>query len=264
MNYYKGDMKDYFLDKANIFRWQNVQDVFVTTDEVVNSIREYMGQDYNFENQEVSIVSEDTILNFETHLLGKHNQVAINLVCMAVNVFDVDEREFRNIVKDFKGVKGRLEFVKEVGGVKIYNDTCATTADATVTGLNALLENLNNNGKNNCKIVLISGGRDKELDMTNLLNKFLELQKENKLEIILLDDETTTGTKKLLEVKNSDVLYREIDFRSKEGLADALNQAISIANSGDVILFSPAFASFGMFKNEYDRGDKFMELVAKL
>lgn len=58
-------MKEYFLDKANIFRWQNVRDVFVTTDKVVNFIREYLGQDYKFEDQEVFIVNENTILNFE-------------------------------------------------------------------------------------------------------------------------------------------------------------------------------------------------------
>jgi UDP-N-acetylmuramoylalanine--D-glutamate ligase len=261
MNYYKGDMKEYFLDKANIFRWQNVQDVFVTTDKVANSIREYLGQDYKFEGQEVSIVSENTILNFETRLLGRHNQMAINLAYMAVNDFDIDEEEFRNIVKEFKGVKGRLEFVKEIKGVRIYNDTCSTTPDATIAGLNAILETL----KLGSKIILICGGKEKELDLTNLVNKILELSRKNKLEVIVLNDEVnTTGSKKLLDTLKESVSRGEVALRSTNNLSDAVKQAVEVAKEGDVVLFSPGFTSFGMFKNEYDRGDKFMELVDTL
>ena len=276
MNYYKGDMKEYFLDKANIFLYQKEDDVFVTTNKVLENIKKYLGNNNGLTSQNVELVfplvkggdtsetSDGGFLEFETHLLGQHNQVAINLVYKIAKHFNITDDDFKNFVKDFKGVKGRLEFVKEYNGVKIYNDTCATTGDATVAGLNALEEELNKNLQSQNKIILICGGRDKELDMQTLINKFLELQNENKLEIILLSDETTTGTKKLLESIKQQNLQGEIKFIETKDLVEGLSQAISISKPGDKILFSPAFASFGMFKNEYDRGDKYMTEVNAL
>ncbi len=257
MNYYKGDMQEYFLDKANIFLYQNKNDVFVTTNMVQKDIEKYLGG--ASEPGLIDLVDLQDLRKFETHLLGEHNQVAINLTYRAAKHFNISDDEFINFVKSFRGVKGRLEFVKEYNGVKIYNDTCATTGDATVAGLNALYEEINkSNLDTNNKIILICGGRDKELDMTNFLNSLANLQVQSKLEIILLNDETTTGSQKLLESIKQQNLQEGIKFRETKDLTEGLSQAISISKPGDKILFSPAFASFGMFKNEYDRGDKFM------
>jgi UDP-N-acetylmuramoylalanine--D-glutamate ligase len=283
MNYYKGDMKEYFLDKVNIFLYQRESDIFVTTNAVGAEIEKYLGQEYKFNSQHIELVSpllkevDDKRSEvaggfYETYLIGQHNQIAINLAWRAVKSFGISEEEFRDVVKEFKGVKGRLEFIKEininkkdgkVGSVKIYNDTCSTTPDATIVGLNALHENLEEKGKTENKIILICGGRDKELNLDNLINKFLEMHKENRLEIILLNDETTTGTKRLLEgIKNKN-LQGEINWIEVKNLEEGIKEAFSFTNSGDIILFSPGFASFGMFKNEYDRGDKFVHEVDK-
>lgn len=265
MNYYKGDMKDYFLDKANIFMYQKEGDIFVTTNIVKTEIEKYLGQVSEPRlrrlNDYADFVDQDNLVQYQTYLIGKHNQVAINLAWRVVKDFGISEEDFRGLVKDFKGVKGRLEFVKEVNGIKIYNDTCSTTPDATMAGLNAILETL----KPESKVVLICGGKEKDLDLTNLVHKIQEVSAKKQLEIVLLNDEiNTTGSKKLLDILKEPISRGEVLLRSSNNLSDVLKQACEIAKHGDVIFFSPGFTSFGMFKNEYDRGDKFMDLVAKL
>lgn len=260
MNYYKGDMKDYFLDKANIFLYQTNSDLLVTTENVSNQIKTYLGPNFAYTGQ-TKIVLPTDIKKYETYLIGEHNQMAINLVQKVAEDFNIDEEEFAGLIKDFKGVKGRLEFVKEVNGVKIYNDTCSTTPDATIAGLNAMLETLEPENK----IVLICGGKEKDLDLTNLVNKIQEVSAKKQLEIVLLNDEVhTTGSIKLLNILKELISRGEVSLRSSNNLSNVLKQACEIAKMGDVVLFSPGFTSFGMFKNEYDRGDKFMDLVKNL
>lgn len=256
MNYYKGDMKEYFLDKANIFLYQKENDIFVTTSAVKTEIEKYLSEPglHGLEDY-VDIVDLADLQKYETHLIGAHNQVVINLAWRAVKSFRITEEEFRNIVKDFKGVKGRLEFVNEIKGVRIYNDTCSTTPDATIAGLNAILETLTLKNK----IVLICGGKEKDLDLTNLANKILEMSKQNKLEVIVLNDkQNTTGSKKILDTLKDPISRGEVALRSANNLPDAIKEAVEVAKEDDVVLFSPGFTSFGMFKNEYDRGDKFV------
>jgi len=145
----------------------------------------------------------------------------------------------RKALESFVGVPGRLELVREVKGVKIYNDTTATTPEATLAALAAL---------NPAHTVLIMGGADKKLDMNALLLKLGEVKR-----VILL---AGTGTSRVLEfIPNASVF---------DDLSKAVYEALVAAESGDTILFSPAFASFGMFKNEYDRGDQFNALINSL
>jgi len=123
--------------------------------------------------------------------------------------------------------------------VKIYNDTTATTPEATLAALAAL---------DPSQTTLIMGGADKGLDMNELLLKLADVKR-----VILL---AGTGTNKILEfIPNASVF---------DDLNKAVQEAFVSAESGDTILFSPAFASFGMFKNEYDRGDQFNVVVKSL
>ena len=129
-----------------------------------------------------------------------------------------------------------------MSGVKIYNDTTATTPEATLAALRAL-----DTGTKN--IVIIMGGADKDLDMNTLLYEIPNYTKR----VILL---AGTGTNRVLEFLPGASVF--------DNLAKAVSEAFSSAVPGDIILFSPAFASFGMFKNEYDRGDQFVKLVQGL
>ena len=125
--------------------------------------------------------------------------------------------------------------------MKVYNDTTATTPEATLAALKAL-----NVGFTKPNIILIMGGADKDLDMNTLLYEIPNYTKR----VILL---AGTGTNRVLEFLPGASVFD--DFKK------AVDEAFVGAVPGDIILFSPAFASFGMFKNEYDRGDQFNALV---
>jgi UDP-N-acetylmuramoylalanine--D-glutamate ligase len=151
----------------------------------------------------------------------------------------IEDHVTKQALTDFAGVPGRLELVREVNGVKIYNDTTATTPEATLAALTALGEN----------VVLIMGGADKNLDMHKLL---VEIPKHTKRVIMLAG----TGTNRVLEFLPDASVF--------DTLEASVREAFAAAQPGDSIVLSPAFASFGMFKNEYDRGDQFNALVRAL
>jgi UDP-N-acetylmuramoylalanine--D-glutamate ligase len=146
------------------------------------------------------------------------------------------------VIEAFSGVPGRLELIADVQGVKVYNDTTATTPEATLAALHAL----NDVRLTKSNIILIMGGADKGLDMNKLL---LEIPNYTKRVIQLAG----TGTNRVLEFLPSAPVF--------DNLASAVHEAFVGTVPGDIILFSPAFTSFGMFKNEYDRGDQFNALI---
>jgi UDP-N-acetylmuramoylalanine--D-glutamate ligase len=157
-------------------------------------------------------------------------------------IFGINLKKIKKAVENFSGVEGRQQFIKDYKGIKIYNDTTATTPDATVVALKSLGDKKRKN------IVLIMGGADKKLDMSSLVKEVPKWCKK----VILL---AGTGTEKL-DGKIEGLLVKNL----KEGLLEALKYA----KKGDILVLSPAFASFGMFKNEFDRGDKFNKLVKSL
>jgi len=232
LNYYKGDKELYFEDKANIYKYQKKEDVLVCGKDVSEKIGKT-------KSKKIVTNVEDVPKDWKPNLVGKHNFENIACAIAVAKEFGIEEEKIKKVVENFKGVSGRMEFVKEVEGVKIYNDTTATTPDATIAGLKALSKEKN--------VILIAGGADKGLDMGKLI---LAIPKYCK-DVVLLEG---TGTVKL-GLKNY-LVYKN--------LSEAVAQAFKRAKKGDTILFSPAFASFGMFKNEFDRGEKFMDIIKKM
>ena len=145
---------------------------------------------------------------------------------------------------------GDFQYLKTYKGIKIYNDNNATTPSATVAGIEALVSPMTVIGEN--KIVLICGGSDKKLD----LNEFVDVVNKYCKAIILIPG---TGTDVLLN--NYEL---KVDNEIGKDLKYVVKKAIKAAKKGDIILFSPAFASFGMFNNEYERNDLFMKIIKKL
>ena len=271
MNYYKGDMQDYFIDKANIFLYQNLNDIFVTTDKIEEYMKKYLEESeyLKFENRRkysqkeveenkgISILTDSEIKNYnqkyKSLLIGEHNKINVALAVSTCRAFGVDDVSIQESLNNFTGVAGRLELVKELNGVKYYNDTTSTTPDSLMVALESF---------KNENIILICGGRDKELDMTLAAGKIVEFKKQDIIKkLILLSDHTTTGTKKLIGIFKENNFE---DYTECENLEVAVQAARSAASSGDIILFSPGFASFGIFQNEYDRGDRFNQVVNKL
>ena len=238
LNYYKNDRERYLADKANIFLFQDEGDTLIMGVQAQEALKKYRTK---MRAQVVVAGEKDFPKEWTLALPGAHNRYNAALALEAVRVLDVPDEISRATLADFKALSGRLEFLREVRGIKIYNDNNATTPDATIAALRAFPEAVG-------RIVLIMGGSDKGLDMSAL---FPELETRTKAVVFLKG----TGTGKLqtghLHIKTTTV----------DTLPEAFEKALSLAEKGDTILFSPAFASFGMFKNEYERNDRFVGLV---
>jgi UDP-N-acetylmuramoylalanine--D-glutamate ligase len=241
LNYYKDDLDAYLADKANIFLFQKPGDTLVLGTQCAELIQsKYAGAVQGW----TSIAgAADLPSDFKLSIPGEHNRYDAALAWKAAAAFHVDEAIIREALKDFGGVPGRLELVRTVDDVPYYNDTTATTPEATLAALRALGES------HAGRVILIMGGADKNLDMSALLRAIPEYAK--RIELL-----AGTGTERIRsELPDAEVF---------DNLVAAVGNARMHAQPGDVILFSPAFASFGMFTNEFDRGDQFNELVRSL
>lgn len=235
--YYKNDIEAYLKDKAQIFLHQNKDDVLVLGAQA----KPVVLTKYQDQIQGRVVDPEALPESFTLSIPGEHNRYNAEIAYAVAREMGITDESIKESLLRFKGVPGRLEFVREVHGVSYFNDTNATTPEATLAGLRALGEKKN--------IVLIMGGHDKGLNMQELLKELPRYTKR----VILLSGSGTNSV--LSRVENASV------FDSLQG---AFHEASRFAVAGDAVLLSPAFASFGMFKNEYDRGDQFTRLVEQL
>ena len=188
------------------------------------------------------------ILNTDEVILrGNHNFQNIATALAATKTL-VDTEVAVEAIKKFRPVEHRIEFVREIDGVKWYNDSASSSPTRTISGLNAFKEN----------IILIAGGYDKNLEYEPLAKPVID-----KVSTLILIGQTAE--------KIYDVVKKESEKENKKiniNMCDTLEQTIEIAKKsakkGDVVLFSPASASFDMFKNFADRGNKFKDLVNKI
>ena len=237
-NYYKSE-DDYFADKANIFLYQNAADVLICGEGIEQKIKAVRPP-------LAPIVPEPIPDEWQLQIPGAHNRDNASLATEVLRHF-LEEEEIWASITSFAGVEGRLQLVSDKNGVKIYNDNNATTPEATIAALQALSVPRLRSGQNEQKnIVLILGGADKGLDMSNLL---YEIAKSCKRVICLAG----TGTAKITPFMQ--------DYSIYDDLKSAVEEAMRVSEPGDIILFSPAFASFGMFKNEYERNDEFLQIA---
>lgn len=238
LNYYKEDKKQYLKDKAQIFLHQKSGDTFVLGEQAKDLVLAAHQPPV-----EPVIANATLIEGWDVKMPGEHNRYNAACAVAAARALGVSDDVSKNIIANFGGVPGRLELIHEVHGVKFYNDTTATTPEATLAALRALDPDEKKN------IILIMGGADKELDMNRLL---VEIPKHTKRVLLLAG----TGTNRVLAYLDGASVF--------DSLETAFTEATSAAKEGDIVLLSPAFASFGMFKNEFDRGDQFNALVQKL
>ena len=252
-NYYGGDpdstnfdygagMERYLADKANIFLYQKVDDVLILGSQVQEKIHNFYGGQIK---SQTIVAPSDLPTGWQIKMLGQHNRYNASLALEVAKILDLDPVKTKETIENFPGVPGRLQFIREVEGVKYYNDTNATTPDATIAALSALKQYTG-------RVILIGGGADKELDFTDYARAVPSLVKE----LILFKGAATDKIKKILgpETKISEV----------SSMSEAMDIARGSAVVGDIILLSPGASSFGIFTNEYDRGDQFVELVENI
>src|SRR3989344_9405669 len=160
MNYYGGSMEKYFGDKSNIFKFQKDNDVFVVGSQAFEHMKK--GQ---VPNNVVLADSEDISLAWKLKIPGEHNRYNAACALAAVRALGIADAIAREGIEAFGVVEGRLQFIKEVKGVKIYNDTTSTTPDATIAALRAVGD------KRLKRIVFIVVGDVKLLDMSGLVTE---------------------------------------------------------------------------------------------
>ena len=177
-------------------------------------------------------------------IYGTHNILNVLGAVSVAKIFKVSSKNIKKILLDFKGVSNRQEFIREIKGVKYFNDTTATMPEATEAALRTFSQRFPNS-----RIVLIAGGQNKKLDYKNLVK---EIQKKVNY-LILLPGTASKKLKKELP-KNVKVIF-------VGSMETAVNKAGKIAKKGDIVLLSPGAASFNLFKNEFDRGKQFVKFV---
>jgi len=236
-NYYPS-MDAYFADKANILRFQHQGDTLIVGKSIVEKVR---AMQHIVQPQMPPPIRTDWKLN----VIGEHNRGNAAFAAAALRVLGLSDEEIQVGLESFQPVEGRLQFVREVNGVKIYNDNNATTPEATIAALKALPTG----------VILITGGSEKGLHLKKLVDEI----KKRVSNVVLLMHPNYKGSERLANELRS----AGIPFEEAESLEQAVELAVSKTKQG-TILFSPGFASFGMFRNEYDRNDQFMDLVKKL
>ncbi|MDD3773554.1 MAG: cyanophycin synthetase, partial [Weeksellaceae bacterium] len=181
----------------------------------------------------------------DLRLRGEHNFGNIMAAIGATYFWGIGIQSIKKAVLNFSGIPHRLELVRKIGEVKYYNDTAATTPESAISGIKSFSE----------PIVLIVGGADKNLDVSELAEVILKKTKQ----VIFLRGQATD---KILEKIKKSVPERE--FSVVSSMEEAVVLAERLAEDGDIVLLSPGASSFGLFQNEFDRGDKFREAVANL
>ena len=260
------DFEDYINSKKLIYKFQNKSDFLIVNadNEIINSFVDEISNTKvikvstknKLSNYFLDLKSEKLyengklLLKFpkERNVFGDHNLLNFSLAVAAVRIHNVSSENIIKAIKTFKAPKGRQEFIKTINEVDYYNDTCGTNAEA----MKAMLERFKKSHKR--KIILIAGGMDKLVDYS-IINKLMD---QNLKSLILL--EGTASPKIRHTVTNNKITV----FDRYNDLKEAVVKAKNIATSGDIVILCPGASSFNMFLNEFDRGEKFNNIVNNL
>ena len=154
---------------------------------------------------------------------------------------------WREGLSKFAGLPHRLKFVREFEGVRFYDDSIATTPGSAIAALNSFEK----------PKILILGGSNKGADLSGLIKKIAKMPEQELRKVILMGAESEKLAQKLI----SSGFERFINLGVKTNMQEVVKTAFENAKSGDVVILSPAHASFDMFKSYIDRGEQFVENV---
>jgi len=262
LNTYDG-MDDYAEAKAQIFRHQNEKGIVVlNADDAYGRqfAKETPGRVLTFSGKTKKTdawltkkdlawkdpktgVNEILIPRSSLKLLGEHNATNILSAALLARASGASTSGIRSVAKTFKGIPDRLEEIATIQGVRYVNDTTSTTPDATIAAVNAL-------APVSKAIRLIAGGADKELQFDELA----KLLKKKRVSVTLFEGTAFAPFSKALRSAG-------VTFERVGSMEEALTVHRREAAEGDTILLSPGCASFGLFLNEFERGEQFKSLV---
>jgi UDP-N-acetylmuramoylalanine--D-glutamate ligase len=265
MNYYKDSMEKYFDDKANIFKYQKKEDILIIRPDMKKLIplgHSHTGEAKNIQSKLI-VVDKKNVDNWKFIVKGDHHRENLACAVKVAEVLGIPESKIKKVISKFEGLEGRIQLLRIYKGIKIYNDNNATTPEATIAGIEALKTSHRSDLCKNKKyigqtydksknLILICGGADKGLQLDNFVktvNKYCKA-------VVMIPGK---GTERLIN-------NYELKIKNEVGrnLKDIVKTALGKSSRGDIILFSPAFASFGMFNNEYERNDLFIKIIKGL
>ncbi len=179
----------------------------------------------------------------ELNVLGLHNYENVMAAALMSLSYGVPIETVKTVIRTFTGVEHRIEFVCEKEGVVYYNDSKGTNPDAAIKGIQAM----------NRPTILIGGGYDKDSEFSEWIQAF-----DGKVKKLVL----TGQTRFKIQEEAVKCGFHEIEL--KENFEEAVLYSANLAKEGEAVLLSPACASWGVFNNFEERGDKFKELIKNL
>jgi UDP-N-acetylmuramoylalanine--D-glutamate ligase len=260
LNRYENKYENYINSKLTIYKNQDHNDILILnkdSEALINSLTETKSKIYYFslkEEVENGCFYRDDKIYFmeggkeqfkcslqDINLKGEHNYANAMAVIIAAKIIGLDNKKIKDALGDFQGVEHRLEFVRELEGVKYINDSKATNIDSVWYALRSFDD----------PIFLILGGQDKGNNYDQI--KELVVNKVKKIYAIGISAD-----------KIFNYFHKIVKVEIKSTMEEAVGSANKEARENDIVLLSPACASFDMFKNYEDRGRVFKQAVNKL
>ncbi len=198
---------------------------------------------YSFNGKDKFVMNTGSI-----KIPGNHN--IDNYLASIACVYDlVSLKSIETVAKKFSGVEHRIEFVRSLHGVSYYNDSIASTPSRTINGALSLFDK---------KIILIAGGYDKKVPFDSLAKEILKKVST----LVLMGNSAPKIYKEILNLKEYNSKLIKIIFANN--MNEAVTYAKNNSNGGDIVIFSPACASFDLYENFEERGNHFKNLVMNL
>lgn len=256
------DMQEYIDSKKNILLYQRPSDILVVNreneitygfeKEAKGEVREFSSERIiengaYYKDETLFLMGKEVCKKNDIVIKGIHN-IENYLAAFVATKDEVSVETMKKVAETFGGVEHRCEFIREVDGVKYYNDSIASSPTRTLAGLHAFEK----------KVILIAGGYDKNIPFEPLAQEGHDYIKN----LILLGATKEKIKKSFDDLKNEKGI--DIPVIMVNDLEEAVAKAKEIATDGDIVTLAPACASFDMFKNFAIRGNKFKQLVNDL
>ena len=234
---YHVSLSSYWQAKLNLLRFQDKNDIAI-----INTTLKQRPGISSLRSKKIFF----TTSSLPSNLVGEHNKENIAAAVTVAKIIKIPERQIVTAIKNFKGLPYRLEKVTSKHSITYYNDSFATTPSATITALKSFHQ----------PIILIAGGADKGSDFSKLAKEI-----KNRTKYLILFKGTALSK---LQSALKKVAYNSKKMKIAKSMSEAITYAKTVAAKNDIILMSPACASFGLFKNYKDRGEQFTKLTKKI
>jgi UDP-N-acetylmuramoylalanine--D-glutamate ligase len=236
------NFEEYIEAKINIIKFQRRCDkIFFFKENLPEEIYKKINKS-PAEKELVDVKNFKLFSREDLKIKGEHNFKNAVMAAKVAENFEISPFVIRRVITSFKGLEHRLEFVRKIKGVSFYNDSASTNPQAAVAAIKSFSE----------AKILIAGGKDKNLDYTPFINDL----KKSSIKKIVFFGENKEKVERFLKGKYSCDLC--------DTLEGAVGTAFNSADKGDIILFSPAAASFDMFKDYAERGKVFKRIVRSI